>query len=100
MTDTLPSDIVKILNFLASAAQGYDNHLKWNEEARLKADLMRNRRYWTGFPPSAVRAKCLELGMRDEDAALITDLVTRAQAGRRLIPQRSYKDSTFHHDRP
>ena len=100
MTNTLPDDIVKILDFLAAMARGYDNHLKWNEEARLKADLMHNRRYWCGFPVSAVRAKCVELGMRGEDASLIADLVERAQAGRRLVPQRSYRDSWFHHERP
>lgn len=100
MTDTLPSDIVKILEHLALLARGYNNHLQWNEEARLKADLMHSRRYWGGFPPSVVRAKCVELGMRSEDASLIEELVARAQAGRRLVPQRSYRGSRFHHERP
>ena len=100
MTDTLPKDIVDILEYLASVALGYDNHLKWNEEAKLKADLMHNRAYWRGFPVADIRAKCAELGMRDEDVALIADLVGRAQQGRRLVPQRSYRDHTFRHDRP
>ena len=100
MTNTLPDDIVKILDFLAAMARGYDNHLKWNEEAMLKSDLMRNRRYWVGFPTSAVRVKCVELGMREEDVSLIVDLVGRAQQGRRLVPQRSYRDHVFPHDRP
>jgi len=99
MADELPADIVKILEFLASMARGYNNHLKWNEEARLKADLMHNRRFWLGFPVNAVAAKCTELGMRQEDVDLIADLVRRAQAGRRLVPQRSYRDSTFLHER-
>ena len=100
MTETLPIDIVKILEFLALMARGYDNHLKWNEEAMLKSDLMRNRRYWVGFPTSAVRVKCVELGMREEDVSLIADLVGRAQQGRRLVPQRSYRDHRFQHERP
>lgn len=100
MTNTLPDDIVKILEHLADWASGYDNHLKWNEEAKLKADLMHNRRYWVGFPTSAVRVKCVELGMCEEDVSLIADLVGRAQQGRRLVPQRSYRDHVFRHDRP
>lgn len=100
MTDTLPKDIVDILEHLARMAKGYDNHLKWNEEAKLKADLMHNRRFWRDVPLTAIRSKCRELGMRDEDIALIADLVGRAQQGRRLIAQRSYRDHTFRHDRP
>jgi hypothetical protein len=99
MSDPLPDDIVKILEHLASMARGYDNHLKWNEEAMLKADLMHSRRYWMGFPVADVRAKCIELGMREDDVALVADLVKRAQAGRRLVPQKSYRDHTFRHDR-
>ena len=100
MTEQLPEDIVDILEHLAAMAAGYGNHLKWNEEAMLKADLMANRHYWTGFPSSAVKAKCLALGMRPEDASLVAGLVAKAQEGRRLVPQRSYRDSTFRHERP
>jgi hypothetical protein len=97
VANDLPADIAQILEFLALMASGYDNHLKWNEEAKLKADLMHNRGSWDGFPADAVFAKCIELGMRDGDAGLITDLVRRAQAGARLVPQRSYKDFRFSH---
>lgn len=100
MKDELPPDIVETLEFLAMMAKGYDNHLKWNEEARLKADLMNNRRYWLGFSAEAVRAKACELGMRSEDAALVYDLVSRAQAGKRLVADRTYRDFKFPHDRP
>lgn len=99
MEEQLPPDIVDILEGLAIMAKGYDNYLKWNEEAMLKADLMNNRRYWKGFPAKAVRDKCLELGMRGEDADRIFDYVSRAQAGRRLIPDRGYKDHRFKHER-
>lgn len=40
MTDELPQGISEILEYLAAMARGYDNHLKWNELAKLKADLM------------------------------------------------------------
>lgn len=100
MTETLPIDIIKILEFLASQARGYGNRLKWNEEAMLKADLMSSRDYWLGVPVPAIRAKCTELGMRTEDVDLIADLVTRTQHGRRLVPQRGYRDHRFPHERP
>ena len=100
MTDTLPIDIVKILGFLAEWARGYDNHMKWNEEAMLKADLMNSRAYWLGVPVVAIEAKCAALGMSSEDVKLIADLVTRAQQGRRLVPQRTYRDHRFPHERP
>lgn len=88
----LAPDIVTILEHLARWARGYDNHLKWNEEAKLKADLMNSRAQWLGFSAAAVRTKCIALGMREEDANLIADLVSKAQAGKRLIPKRSYRE--------
>jgi len=36
------------LAYLAQMARGYDNHLKWNEVAKLKADLMNVRHRWLG----------------------------------------------------
>ena len=95
MSNGLPQHVNKILEYLAMTAQGYGNHLKWNEEAKLKADLMNVKSRWRGVSVSAVRDRCRALGMREEDITLIVDLVTRAQAGRRLVPQRSYRDFQF-----
>ena len=97
MSEELPADIIAILEGLARWACGYNNHLKWNEEAKLKADLMHNRRRWQGFPVSAITVKRVALGMRDVDVALITDLVRRTQEGRRLVAHRSYRDFSFSH---
>ena len=36
------------LAYLAPMARGYGNHLKWNEVAKLKADLMNVRHRWLG----------------------------------------------------
>ena len=91
----LPPGINSILEFLASAAAGYGNKLKWNEQAMLKADLMNVRQRWTGVPVKLVGIRCQQLGMRLEDIDLIKDLITRAQAGRRLIAQRTYRDFRF-----
>lgn len=93
--NALPSGINSILEFLASAAAGYGNKLKWNEQAMLKADLMNVQQRWTGVSVAQVGARCQQLGMRIEDVDLIKDLITRAQAGRRLIAQRTYRDFRF-----
>lgn len=96
-TAELPDDVAKIIEFLAMMAKGYDNRLKWNEEARLKADLMHSKRRWRPDRVSvaAVREKCVSEGMTSEDTTLIVDLIQKAQAGRRLVPQRTYRDFTF-----
>jgi hypothetical protein len=44
---------------------------------------------------SVIADRCRALGMRDEDVAQIASLVTRAQEGRRLVPQKSYRDYRF-----
>lgn len=95
MSDELPIGVGGILRYLARMARGYDNHLKWNEVATLKADLMNARRRWIGVPVEAIVAECRTLGMRDEDVREVADLVRRAQAGRRLVPQAGYHDFRF-----
>lgn len=87
--------VERILSFLATAANGYNNHLKWNEIDMLKSDLMVKKEKWTGTDPDAVKQRCIELGMRLEDASQIHDYVTRAMAGRRLVVRSSYRGSSF-----
>lgn len=94
----LPNGIDSILAYLAEMASGYGNHLKWNEVAKLKADLMNVRHRWLGVSVESVSERCRELGMRHEDVQEIQELVTKAQAGRRLIPQKSYRDFKFKPD--
>jgi hypothetical protein len=81
----------------ATRASGYDNHLKWHEVAKLKADLMNVRHRWVGVSVDSTGARCLELGLRTEDVREIVGLVAKAQAGRRLVPQ-AYRD--FHFQQP
>jgi hypothetical protein len=95
VSDDLPDGIREILEYLAQMARGYDNHLKWNEVDKLKADLMNARVRWREITVSQVAARCRALGMRAEDIVTITDLITRAQAGRRLVPGRTYRDFRF-----
>jgi hypothetical protein len=91
----LPNGIPEILQYLAQMARGYDNHLKWNEVAKLKADLMNIPARWRGVSVSEIADYCRTLGMRDEDVTEVADLVGKAQAGRRLIPQKAYRDFRF-----
>ncbi|MGP5625492.1 hypothetical protein [Brachybacterium alimentarium] len=94
----LPTDIEDILQGLAESAASYQNRLKWNEIAMLKSDLMLNRAHWRGFDASLVGERCRELGMTDSDAREVEGYVAKAQAGRRLVPDKSYRGHTFPHD--
>ena len=95
--EELPNGVDDILKFLASMARGYDNHLKWNEVAKLKADLMNVPERWLVIDPAVVRSHSLDLGMREEDVDEIVDLITRAKHGRRLIPAKTYRRHAFPH---
>jgi hypothetical protein len=95
VTNGLSTGISEILEYLAGMARGYDNNLKWNEVAKLKADLMNVPARWRGVSVSEVAGRCRALGMREEDVATIGDLVRKAQEGRRLVPQKTYRDFRF-----
>ncbi|OBH85201.1 hypothetical protein A5680_07810 [Mycobacterium sp. E2989] len=93
----MPADLELILDYIAMMARGYGNRLKWNEVAKLKSDMMKVPRRWTPerAPVALVEARCLELGMTREDTATVIDLLWKTQAGRRLIPQHSYRNFAF-----
>jgi len=95
VSNDLPNGISEILQYLAQSARGYDNHLKWNEVAKLKADLMNVRARWLGVSVSEIVDYCQMLGMRDEDVVEIAGLVKKAQEGRRLVPQKTYRGYRF-----
>ncbi|WP_298579900.1 hypothetical protein [uncultured Olegusella sp.] len=91
-------DIEGILEYTALMAKGYDNHMKWNEEAKLKSDMMRRMDRWRKVTTDEIRAKCEELGMRHEDVNTVCDMHARRLQGRRLVPQHSYRGFEFRHD--
>jgi hypothetical protein len=95
VSNGLPPGISEILQYLAQMARGYDNHLKWNEVAKLKADLMNVPARWRGVSVSEIADGCRTLGMLEEDAATVADVVRKAQEGRRLVPQKRYRDYRF-----
>lgn len=91
LVDGPPPSVADIAEQLARRAKGYDNHLKWNAQAKLKADLMNALRRWHGVSPEAFAAKLCKEAMRGEDVAELVGWVRKTQAGRRLVPQRSYR---------
>jgi hypothetical protein len=95
LTDGLPPSVASIAEHLAMMARGYDNHLKWNEQAMVKADLMNARQRWLRVDPVVFAAKLRNEGMRQEDVSELVGWLRKAQAGRRLVPQRRYRDFRF-----
>jgi hypothetical protein len=97
VSNDLPNDIAEILQYLAQSARAYDNRLKWNEVAKLKADLMNVRARWLGAPVNEIADYCRTLGMRAEDVTEVVALVKKAQDGHRLVPQKTYRGYSFNH---
>lgn len=95
LVDGLPSGVAKIAEHLARMAKGYDNHLKWNEQAMFKADLMNVKQRWLPVDVAAFAAKLRKEGMREQDSSELVDWLRKAKAGRQLIPQRSYRNFKF-----
>lgn len=50
----LPPSVASIAEYLDMMAKGYGNHLRRNERARFKADLMNARHRWTHVNPDAL----------------------------------------------
>lgn len=93
--DGLPEDVLHILQFLAHRAAGYDSGLKWNEENKLKADLMNRPERWMGLSLDDIRRKCREFGLSPADVDTITGLIRRRQEGRRFNVRHGYRDFHF-----
>ena len=61
----MPEDIQRILRYVADYAKGYDNHMKWNEEAKLKSDMMLRMDRWRLVTTEEIEDECRALGMRE-----------------------------------
>ncbi|QNA92705.1 MULTISPECIES: hypothetical protein [unclassified Microbacterium] len=94
-SEPLPNGVDEIIEYLARKARGYNNRLKWNEQEKLKADLMNEPNRWLVVTPERLRARAENAGMRSEDAALISDYLRRRKQGRRLVPKASYREFKF-----
>lgn len=92
----LPKDQDRILEFLATAASGYDNVLQWREIERFKAELMNYRTAWTQLDPKLVLRRCTELGMSATDSAKVSDMVRRLREGHSFRPRRDFEKGWIH----
>ncbi|MCI1747340.1 MAG: hypothetical protein LKI24_04055 [Acidipropionibacterium sp.] len=91
----LESSVAKIMDYIGEMAEGYGGHVKWNEIAKLKADMMNVKRRWMNVDTAAFTMKCHEVGLTNEDTTEIVSLVKKVQQGRKLVPQRGYKTYRF-----
>lgn len=94
MRDGLPASVADIVERLSRDAAVY-GYLKWNEQAKLKADMMNTRARWLPVRVSALREKCLSAGLSEDDTSMIVDWLKKVQDGRRLIPKSSYRSYAF-----
>lgn len=93
--EPLPEDVSGILESLAHWAAGYDSGLKWNEEDKLKADMMNRPERWASVKVEQVRGKCGDLKMRPNDIETIVGFLERRKQGRRFNVRSSYRGFTF-----
>lgn len=93
--DALPNGVDAILEHIAGMAAGYSSGLKWNEEDKLKADMMNRPDRWTQVSVDQVRAKCRSLGMRPDDVDTVSGLLQRRKEGRRFNVRGSYRTFEF-----
>ncbi len=91
----LPNGIDGILEGIAAWAAGYSTGLKWNEEDKLKADMMNRPDRWVDVSVERVRAKCRALGMRPNDVDTVAELLQRRKDGRRFNVGSTYRDFRF-----
>ncbi len=91
--EPLPEDVDRILEHIATWAAGYDSGLKWNEEDKLKADMMNCPRRWEQVTVEQVRAKCRALKMRPKDVDTIAGYLQRRKEGRRFNVRSPYRST-------
>lgn len=93
--EPLPNGVDGILEYVAGMAAGYSSGLKWNEEDKLKADMMNRPDRWASVTVDQVRAKCRALGMRGADVDTIAGFLQRRKEGRRFNVRSSYRTFQF-----
>ena len=91
----LPNGVEGILEHIADMAAGYSSGLKWNEEDKLKADMMNNPGRWVPITVEQVRRKCRDLGMRPKDVDTVAGFLQRRKEGRSFNVTSSYRDFRF-----
>jgi hypothetical protein len=95
MSSGLPRDIVSILDLYAEWIRVSSGFFRPDDVSKLKADLMYNPTRWRGVRVGEISVECRRLEMPEEAIATIVDLVSRAQAWRRLVPEKHHRISRF-----
>ncbi len=93
--EPLPNGVDGILEYIAAMAAGYSTGLKWNEEDKLKADMMNRPERWAPITVEQLRTKCRALGMRGEDVDTVAGFLQRRKEGRRFNVRSSYRTFQF-----
>lgn len=93
--EPLPNGVDGILEYIATMAAGYSSGLKWNEEDKLKADMMNRPDRWEPITVEQVRVKCRALGMRGADVDTIAGFLQRRKNGRRFNVRSTYRTFRF-----
>lgn len=93
--EPLPNGVDGILEYVAGMAAGYSSGLKWNEEDKLRADMMNRPDRWAPITVDQVRAKCRALGMRGADVDTIAGFLQRRKEGRKFNVRTSYRTFQF-----
>ncbi|WP_409480668.1 hypothetical protein [Micrococcus luteus] len=84
-----------ILEHVTNMAAGYDSGLKWDEEDKLRADMMNRPDRWRDLTVEQVRAKCRALGMRPDDIDTIAGYLQKRKDGKRFNVRTSYRTFQF-----
>lgn len=98
MNSELAPDIVGILKMIGIRASLNGGSIPWQEQNRLKADMMNMWQYWVGVDELALKAKCVEVGISHESTQVLLDFFRKRKAGRRLVPASRYRNKHFRHD--
>ncbi|MEU9625309.1 hypothetical protein AB0D89_00590 [Streptomyces luteogriseus] len=85
----LPADVQEFMDHIGQNVK-MSGHLAWEEKAKIKEAMMDYRDRWSRsrVTPEALKEKCLQVGMRDDETRLVLDWLDKAQKGKRLIPSR------------
>ncbi|MDR2930461.1 MAG: hypothetical protein LBV06_06115 [Propionibacteriaceae bacterium] len=90
--EPLQESVESFLESIGRWAAGYSTGPKWNEEAKVKADMMNRPSVWRDVTGDQLRAKCRSMRMRPDDVDTICGFLQRVKGGHRLVPQSGYRD--------
>ncbi|MCX4971410.1 hypothetical protein [Streptomyces sp. NBC_00620] len=95
----LPADVDEIMDLIGSWVE-MSGYLKWNEQAKIKADMMNVRHRWSSSRVSSetLRGKCQAIGLVDDETTKVVEWLHAAQEGRQLSPHGSYRDFRFNQE--